>query len=56
MSRPLSVSSFCRSRGGLSANEREEKNASNDELYCLLVNAVSNSQGKGIAGDQNNVY
>ena len=30
MSRPLFVGSSCRSRGGLKANEKEEKFASND--------------------------
>ena len=34
MSRPLFVGSFCRSCGGLSANEKEEQFASSDNLGC----------------------
>ena len=28
---------FCRSRGGLSANEKKGKNTSNDNQFCLLI-------------------
>ena len=37
MSRPLFVGSFCRSRGGLLANEKEEKLASNDNANYLFI-------------------
>ena len=37
MSRPLFVGSFCRSRGGLLANEKEEKFASNDNANYLFI-------------------
>ena len=33
MSRPLFASSYCRSRGRLSANEKKEKFASNDKVH-----------------------
>ena len=36
MRRPLFVGSFCRSRGLLSANEKEERNASNADYYFPL--------------------
>ena len=37
MSRPLFVGSFRRSRGGLLANEKEEKFASNDNANYLFI-------------------
>ena len=37
MSTPLFVAVICRSRGGLSANEKEETLASNDNLFYFVV-------------------
>ena len=37
MSRPLFVGSFCRSRGGLLANEKEEKFVSNDNANYFVI-------------------
>ena len=41
MNRPLFVGSYLQSHGGLSANEKEEKFASNDNINDLGIETVS---------------